>query len=167
MALDASREIALERHADHWLDLRGAAGDLSEPENRIRLFEALMSHRGARRLIDDVRAVRAAFADDGPHSFDALLAVLHASHATAAGYARWGVQLGRIELVAGEVLSSLPGAVVVQMVRRPEDQLSFGRTTPGVTGWRTGMWIDSAVAGAGLRASWPGVKFIYGSMRPG
>ncbi len=143
LALESSGEIAITRKTYLWPKYSGRFGDLADPDNLRRCLDMIMSDPGVRRLNPDRDCIEAGFAEGSP-TYSRLFASIHADHASRAGMPRWGDQLGSAERFADTILGELGEAVFLHLVRDPRERAAFVSHAPGLLGWETRKWIDSA-----------------------
>jgi hypothetical protein len=143
--------LTITRRTYLWPRYYQRFGDLSREANLAACLDAMLAAPGIRALSPDRRRIEQAFGD-GPATYARLFAILHAQHAADRGARRWGDQLGGIEQYAEPILADDATARFIHMVRDPRGRQAMiaraGRR-PGVTGWETRRWRQSA--GLGLR----------------
>ncbi len=143
LALESSGEIVITRKTYLWPKYSGRFGDLADADNLRRCLDVILSDQGVGRLDPDRHRIEAAFAEGSP-TYTRLFASIHADHASRAGAQRWGDQLGSAERFADTILSDLPNARFLHLVRNPRERAEFVSRAPGLLGWETRKWIESA-----------------------
>lgn len=150
--------IVITRRTYLWPRYYQQFGDLSRETNLAACLDAMLAAPGIRALNPDRHRIERAFVD-GPATYARLFAILHAQHAADRGARRWGDQLGGVEHYAEPILADDETARFIHMVRDPRGRQAMidraGRR-PGVTGWETRRWRQSAGLGLRQRDRFPG-----------
>ncbi|MDX1450119.1 MAG: sulfotransferase, partial [Acidimicrobiia bacterium] len=116
--LEAHPDLWFSRRTYLWPRFQGRFGDLAEPENVQRLLDAVLTDPGGQALQPEPASIRAEF-DGGPPTYARFFGVLYSQHARRLGARRWGVQVKSIEGLADSILTGLPAAVMLHLVRDP------------------------------------------------
>lgn len=118
-------------------------GDLAVPANFERCLEGMLRYKHVRLLKPDPDRIRNEFRQ-GEATYARLFAVIQRQHAERDGKPRWGVQTGLIERYAEEVLTSYPGAKIIQMIRDPRDRYAGSLA----------LWPNGLARAGGAAARW-------------
>ena len=143
LALEASGELTITRKTYLWPRYYARFGDLGQPENLRNCLDAILSDPAIQRLSPDRGRLEEEFSH-GSATYTRLFGLIHSQHAAGNGTTRWGEQLGGAERFADLILDEYPDASFVHMIRDPRDRMSFIGRRPGVIGWETEKWLDSA-----------------------
>jgi hypothetical protein len=140
--------LEMTRRTYLWTRFYGRFGDLEDDANLDRCLDALLRDEGVATLDPDVGRVRREFAS-GPRTYVRLFALVHRHHAERLNRSRWGDQLGSVEHLARPILSALPEAKMIHMVRDPRALFvtaELSRCSTERLGWNTARWVASADA---------------------
>lgn len=158
LALDTIPTVSFTRRTYLWEKIYRRFGDLSETGNLDRCFAAIAGIEGTRALHVNLSELRARFTT-GPPTYPRLIRLFHEQVARDRGRARWGDQMGSIELYAPIILHEYPDARMIHMIRDPRAMHAARRTssrfTAGALGRDTARWLSSAKAGSANQKHFP------------
>jgi hypothetical protein len=142
-------DISMVRRTNMWRWFHARYGDLRDPENLDRCLDELLRYPRTLQLEPDVTRIREEFRAGGA-SYGHLFSLFHAHHAQRQGKARWGDKSLHTEHQVARILTDLPKARVIQMVRDPRDRYAsvvgrYDDRTKGI-GAVMGRWLWSAAA---------------------
>jgi hypothetical protein len=147
-ALSRLPHLEMTRRTYLWTRFYGRFGDLDDEANFERCLDALLRDADVATLEPDVERIRRELAS-GPRTYVRLFAIVHRQHAERLGKSSWGDQLGSVEHLARPILSALPEAKMIHMVRDPRSLFVTAepsRFTAEKLGRNTARWVASANA---------------------
>ncbi|RPI35096.1 MAG: sulfotransferase [Chloroflexota bacterium] len=146
LMLSSHPNISMSRRTYMWTRFYNRYGDLSQPQNFERCFEAMLNQKPVQILRPDSQRIRREFWEGEP-TYPNLFAIFHRHFAERMGKPRWGDQLGFIERYADPIFEAHPNARMIHMVRDPRDRYDLSlipaRRKRGRAGWNTARWLDS------------------------
>ncbi len=147
LMLNTHANIHITRRTYFWRKVANAYGDLSRDENLEHCLAALFSSKPVQALNVDQESVRREFAA-GEKSYGRLFTIIHQQHVKSLGKSRWGVQQSFVESEADLIISQMPDARILHVIRSPFDRvtesLAVSSRCPGKVGWETALWKLSA-----------------------
>jgi len=148
-ALSCLPHLELTRRTYVWTRFYDRFGDLGDDANLSRCLGVLAEDEDAARLEPDIERIEREFLS-GPRTYTRLFAIFHRQHAERRGKTRWGDQLGSVEHLARRILTALPEARMIHMIRDPRSLFApRGGSTSSAEriGLNTARWVASASAG--------------------
>lgn len=147
LMLNTHANIHITRRTYFWRRYANAFGDLRQGENLERCLASLFALKPVQALNLDRENVRREF-EAGEKSYSRLFMIIHRQYVQSLGKSRWGVQQSFIECEADLIISQMPDARILHMVRSPFDRvaesLAVSPRRPGKVGWETALWKLSA-----------------------
>lgn len=146
LMLSSHPNLAMTRRTYMWSKFYMKFGDLKHPANFDRCLRAMLQSKHVQFLEPDEESIRKVFWLGDP-TYPRLFAIIQIHFAYKRGKARWGDQMGMIEVFADPIFSAYPEAKMIHMIRDPRERYreKFKVQTEkiGSLGWETGRWLSS------------------------
>lgn len=165
LMLNTHASIHITRRTYFWRRHANAYGDLNRDENLERCLTALFGLKAVQAFNVDREGVRREFVT-GERSYSRLFTIIHRQHVKSLGKSRWGVQQSFIECEVDEIISQMPDARILHVVRSPlervAESLADSSRRPGKVGWETELWkLSARWAARNVRHYPQNYKLIY------
>lgn len=150
--------LSMVRRTDMWRYFYHRYGDLSQPENFERCFDAMLHYKRIANLNPDPDRIRQEFWQ-GKASYGHLFALFHQHHADRVGKPRWGDKSLHTEEYAAQVFREFPQAKIIHMIRDPRDRYASVLKRLDATSRRVGVdtvkWLVSTRAAQEAAQQYP------------